>query len=115
MVNYDMDEIERRADQYEVERNRDSDWVSGLSERYPDLIVLEPRSLFNPCIIGVVQRINLECLCYDTSKIIIALMRDMKIDQFEAWEYYGYNIEGSFIGEHSPVFLTHKMGDQNYV
>ena len=31
----------------------------------------------------------------------------------EAWEHYEFNIQGSYMGEHSPVFLTYKMGDEH--
>ena len=110
MVNYDMDEIERKRDS----EKRDSvDWIDSIKDNYPDLIVLEPRSLFNSCIVGVVERINLACLCYDVPKIIVALMRDQKISGEEAWEHYEFNIQGSYMGEHSPVFLTYKMGDEH--
>ena len=40
MVNYDMDEIERRSDQYEIERKRDSEkgdynkLIDGLIKQY---------------------------------------------------------------------------------
>ena len=144
MVNYDMDEIERKSEQYEIERKREkekrvwsderldalqqvnmadtyksdsekatSDWIDNISDVYPDLIVLEERSLFNPCIVGVVERINLVCICYDVSKIIVALMRDSDMSKEEAYEHYEFNIQGSYMGEHSPVFLTYKMGDEH--
>ena len=110
MTNYDMDEIIRQQDSI---KNRDSDWIDSIKDNYPDLIVLEPRSLFNSCIVGVVERINLACLCYDVPKIIVALMRDQKISVEEGWEHYEFNIQGSYMGEHSPVFLTYKMGDEH--
>ena len=39
-------------------------------ERYPDLMFLEPRQFFDPAIVGVVERINLTALCYDTQEVL---------------------------------------------
>ena len=108
MTNYDMDEIVRQEDS---KKNRDSDWIDYIKEDYPYLTVIEPRSTFNQCIIGIVERVNLTCLCYDTSLIIEALIKDMDISPENAWEYYEFNIQDSYMGIHSPVFLTTKMGE----
>ena len=110
MTNYDMDEIIRQQDSI---KNRDSDWIDSIKDNYPYLAVLEPRSTFNQCIVGVVERINLTCLCYDTSKIIEALMEDSQMSYDDAWEYYDFNIQDAYMGIHSPVFLTTKMGDEH--
>ena len=111
-MNYDMDEIERKADQYEIERKRDSvDWIDSIKDDYPYLPVLEPRSTFDQCIIGLVERINLTSICYSTTKIIEALMEDSEMSSDDAWEYYEYNIQDAYMGIHSPVFLTFKKGD----
>ena len=111
MVNYDMDEIERRADQYEVERNRDSakvisDWVERQAEYNPDMVRLEPREYFDDCVKGTVHRINLSVLCYDVIDILLMLQNKMGMTGEEAEEHFQYNIEGSYMGEHSPVFLN---------
>ena len=113
MTNYDMDEIIRERDR---DLNRDSDWIDSIKDNYPDLVVLEPRKLFNSCIVGIVERINLTCLCYDVDLIIFALMDDPDSSfkhTADAWEHYEFNIRGSFMGENSPVFLTFKKGDEH--
>ena len=66
MVNYDMDEIERKSEQYEIERKREketsdsakviSDWVERQADYNPDMVRLEPREHFDWCIKGVVSR-----------------------------------------------------------
>ena len=94
-------------------KNSDSDWIDSIKDNYPYLSVLEPRSTFNKCIVGVVERINLTCICYDTSKIIEALMEDSEMNYDDAWEYYEFNIQDAYMGIHSPVFLTTKMGEQD--
>ena len=108
MTNYDMDEVQRRRDR---KIKRDSDWIESIKDDYPYLVVLEPRSTFNQCIIGLVERINLTSICYSTTKIIEALMEDSEMSSDDAWEYYEYNIQDAYMGIHSPIFLTFKKGD----
>ena len=110
-MNYDMDEIDRKADQYEIERKRDSakvisDWVERQAEYNSDMVRLEPREYFDDCIKGTVHRINLSVLCYDVIDILLMLQNKMGMTGEEAEEHFQYNIEGSYMGEHSPVFLN---------
>lgn len=72
-----------------------------LSEEYPDLLKADG---FDEAIIGVVERMGTQALCYDTEKVIEILMRDMSEE--EAWEYFQYNIAGAWVGDHTPFFLT---------
>jgi hypothetical protein len=71
-----------------------------MIEEYPDLLKLDG---FDEAILGVVERIGLQAICYDTHKVISILMRDMSEE--EAWEYYSYNMLGAYVGESTPVFL----------
>jgi hypothetical protein len=71
-----------------------------MIEEYPDLLKLDG---FDEAILGVVERIGLQAICYDTNKVISILMRDMSEE--EAWEYYSYNMLGAYVGESTPVFL----------
>jgi hypothetical protein len=71
-----------------------------MIEEYPDLLKLDG---FDEAIVGVVQRIGLQAICYDTYKIISILMRDMSEE--DAWDYYSYNMLGAYVGESTPVFL----------
>ena len=72
-----------------------------LSEEYPDLLKADG---LDEAIIGVVERMGTQAICYDTEKVIEILMRDMTED--EAWEYFHYNIAGAWVGDHTPFFLT---------
>ena len=45
-----------------------------MIEEYPELLKLDG---FDDAIIGVVQRIGLQAICYDTHKVIEILMKDM--------------------------------------
>ena len=75
-----------------------------LSEEYPDLLVMEPK-YFDSAILGVVTRIGLETVCYDKAKVIRSIMDHDKMSYEEALEYFEFNVIGSWVGEHTPVFL----------
>jgi hypothetical protein len=70
-----------------------------------DAMLLEPRDVFDACVIGIAERINLRVAAYDTNKVIQALMDHQGMEQDEAEEYFDFNIAGSWVGEGSPVFL----------
>ena len=81
-------------------------------EVYPDLMRLETSWLYDEAIVGVVERINLTAFCYDTQQILDILQQEGAEDgmtQEEAIEYFEFNIRGSYVGEHSPVFLDRKV------
>ena len=89
-----------------------SDWVEEQSELWGDIIRLEPKEHFDKCIIGIAVRVNLHCLCYDTGKILTMLQEDMNMTNEGATDHFFFNVEGAYLGEHSPVFLNkHFMGD----
>ena len=71
-----------------------------IKEEYPDLLTLDG---FDEAILGVVERLGLQAICYDRNKIISILMRDM--NEEEAVEYFEYNILGAYMGESTPVYL----------
>jgi hypothetical protein len=75
-----------------------------IAERYPDLLVMDPEYL-DAAIVGVVTRIGLEAVCYDTDKVIRLLMGHDKMSYEEAVEYMEFNMKGAWMGEQTPVFL----------
>ena len=75
-----------------------------ISEDYPDLLVMEPDYL-DAAIVGVVRRIGLEAVCYNTDKVIELLMEHDNMSYEDALEYFEYNMIGAWVGEHTPVFL----------
>jgi hypothetical protein len=68
-------------------------------------MLLEPREVFDPCVIGIAERVNLRVVAYDTNKVIQALMDHHGWDEEEAGEWFETNIVGSWVGEGSPVFV----------
>ena len=80
------------------------------AEEYPDLLFLEPREFFDEAIVGVVERINLTAFCYDTQEILNILAKpEYMMTPDEALDHFEFNIKGSYVGEHSPVFLDRKV------
>ena len=78
-----------------------------IAEEYPDvpLMMLEP-SYFDKAIVGVVQRTNqVQAICYDAVKCIKLLAKYEDMSEDDAAEYFEYNTQGAFVGEHTPVFL----------
>tara|TARA_R110000822_G_scaffold183122_1_gene322584 strand:+ start:53 stop:292 length:240 start_codon:yes stop_codon:yes gene_type:complete len=72
-----------------------------LKEEYPDVMTMDG---YDDAIIGVVERIGLEVVCYDLDKVIEILMKQ-GMDEDDAWEWYQFNMVGSWVGEKTPVFL----------
>jgi hypothetical protein len=72
-----------------------------IKDEYPDLLTLDG---FDEAIIGVVQRIGIQAICYDTDKIIEILKRDM--DEDLAWLWFDMNIAKNWVGESTPLFLN---------
>ena len=63
---------------------------------------------FDEAIIGVSERIGDEpVVAYDTTKIVDILSRSMTVD--EAYEYFEFNILGSYVGKKTPVFITTRV------
>jgi len=70
-----------------------------------EAMLLEPREVFDPCVIGVASRINLRVAAYDTIKVIQALQDHHGMDEEEACEWFDFNVAGAWMGEGSPVFI----------
>ena len=72
-----------------------------LAEEYPDLMCMDG---FDDAILGVVERIGLQTVCYDLKKVIAILM-EQGMDEQDAWDWYQFNMLGAWVGEATPVFL----------
>ena len=79
-----------------------------IAEFNEELLMLEP-SYFDKAIVGVISNVSCEAVCYDVSKIIKILMKEDKMTEEEAREYYDFNIHGSFVGPHTPVYLEKSL------
>lgn len=79
-----------------------------IAEYDGELMLLEP-SYFDKAIVGIISNINVNAVCYDKSKIIKILMKEDKMTEEEALEYFDFNITGAWVGEHTPVYLEKSL------
>lgn len=70
-----------------------------------DAMLLEPREVFDHCVIGIAERVNLRVAAYDSSKVIQALQDYHGMDEDGATEWFDFNIMNAWVGEGSPVFM----------
>lgn len=57
---------------------------------------------FNDAVIGMTTK---GLAVYDVAKIIDIMMERDGMDGEEAAEYFEYNIDGSYMGEETPIFV----------
>ena len=75
-----------------------------LAERYDDDLLFLGED-YDKCILGVADRIGMEpCVVYDRAKVIQVLM-DGGMDAENAEEFFEFNMAGSYMGKHTPMFL----------
>lgn len=82
---------------------------------YEGLLLLEPRDMYDKCIVGVVRRFNDTFVLYDEQCIIDQLVAEDPDDPSlpygegdagsRAREHYEFNIVGGWVGEATPGFL----------
>ena len=60
---------------------------------------------FDDCIIGTSSTFHGEHVVCSIAKIIEHLMEKDGMDYDEAYEYFGYNIGGAYVGENTPIFV----------
>jgi hypothetical protein len=68
------------------------------------LLVLEPREMYDPCIVGVVQQFNTRFVVYSKKKVLEALVGDLG-DIESALEWWGFNMVGGWLGPMTPGYL----------
>jgi len=73
-----------------------------ISEEYPELLTADG---FDEAILGVVQRMGIQAICYDENKVIEILMDRDEMTYEEAVEYFDFNIAGAWVGDSTPFFL----------
>jgi hypothetical protein len=83
--------------------------------RFEGLLFLEPRSMYDQCVIGVVRRFNDRFVLYDQRLVIEQLVQEDPDDPSvpyedrdaysRAVEWYEFNMVGAFVGSETPGFL----------
>ena len=92
--------------------------IEDIAEINPDALTCDG---FDDAIIGMAERINLgPVIAYDVEKIIEILSNDMEVEEDDleegqstedlkismAYEYFYFNIQGAWMGENTPIFIT---------
>lgn len=94
------------------------DLVDQLSD---EALLLEPRVFFDRALVGVTstpqdrwpRKGGLTVAVYDQDKCIEAIMSWLGCDYDSALDYYGYNTEGAWLGEGTPVFMGSDLEDED--
>lgn len=61
---------------------------------------------FDDAVVGVSSNM---ILIYSIDKCIEILMLDHKMDYADALEFFYFNVEGSFVGDKTPIFIYDKL------
>ena len=76
-----------------------------LEECGEETLLMEPRSDYDGCIIGVGGRFHDGPLAiYGVERILAVLMRDDEVDYEGAMEWFDFNIIGGWNGPGTPIF-----------
>jgi hypothetical protein len=59
---------------------------------------------FHDAVIGMTYRDDELVALYSKDKVIEILQRDHEMSLEDAFEYFDYNIEGSYVGKKTPIF-----------
>lgn len=77
--------------------------IDQLTEENPDALLADG---FEAALIGIARRCGQPSLAvYDISKCIKILEKRHKLSNEEAWEYFDFNVAGSWVGENTPIFF----------
>lgn len=58
---------------------------------------------FDEAFVGLTSDENPTRAVYSMDRIVKILEREMSNE--DAWEYFSFNIESSYVGEHTPTFI----------
>ncbi len=81
-----------------------SDIRERIAEVEPNALFLSEEQ-FDPAIMGLVARFNINVVCYDMEKVLRILRKTSKMSGEEAQEYFDFNIIGAYMGDHTPAFF----------
>lgn len=77
--------------------------VEIIQELYPDRVILTADG-FDDAIIGFCERSDR--VVYSITKCINILINEHGMSDEDAIEYFYYNVEGAYFGEHTPIFCN---------
>ena len=74
-----------------------------LNDCNEEALVLPPE--YSPALVGVGHQFTKSLAVYDSAKVIKVIMERDNVTEEEAKEFFEYNIQGAYVGEHTPLFL----------
>jgi len=74
-----------------------------IAEHNPQAILIDG---YDKAIIGLASRCGGSVVVLYDPDIIVDILHAQGMTMEDAQEYFFFNIEGAYMGEHSPVFLT---------
>jgi hypothetical protein len=81
-----------------------------LEDEYPEALVMEER--YDDCIIAAGTNFSgAQFVVYDFNKVICVLMEQDGMTWEEAWEWYEFNMLGSYVGMSTPAYVEPKPAD----
>jgi len=61
---------------------------------------------YDDCILGIAERCGYkDIVAYDLDKILEKLVKQDGMTMEEAYEFYSFNMVGSWVGQHTPLFV----------
>ena len=83
-----------------------------LAQLGDDALLLEPREHFDQAVVAVEanpsdhwpRKGGVAVAVYDAEACIDAIKGWLKCDDESAWDYFGYNTSGAWVGEGTPTF-----------
>lgn len=73
---------------------------------------------YDDCILGEAciwrEHVQVDVLVYSADQIIAKLIADDGMSDDEAREYYYFNIEGAYVGLHTPVFVFKDINEGEF-
>ena len=86
----------------------------------PDAMLLEPRDIYDPALIGITDDPNdswprqarIHVAVYDVDKCLEAIMGWLGCGFDEACDWFGFNTSGAWAGEGTPTFTI--LGDTEH-
>lgn len=77
--------------------------LATLEQINPNAVLIDG---YQDCLVGITTQSHYPVAVYSTLCIINKLMRTEGWDYEESHDYYSHNIAGSYMGEHSPVYIS---------
>ena len=77
-------------------------------EEEEEVLLLEPRAEFDPCIVGIVERFNSRFVLYSKRKVLEVHQRNGMAYE-DVIEHYGFNMNGGWYGDATWGFLDDEV------